>query len=437
MKKVLIITYYWPPSGGAGVQRWLKFVKYLPQLGWQPVVFTPSNPEIPVADHSLEKDIPKNTEIIKIPIWEPYQFYKKFTGRKKEDKLGTGFLSEKKKSSFTDKLSVWIRGNFFIPDARKFWIKPATSYLIKYLKENPVDAIITTGPPHSMHMIGLNLKKQFPKLNWVADFRDPWTNIDFYQDLMLSSAADTKHHEMELAVLKHADHVISVGKTMSDELQEILEQKTKTTANKFEVICNGFDEDDLSKIPIEKDKKFSIAHIGSLVKSRNPVLLWKTLNKLSDSSEFAAALEIKLVGKIDIVVMDSIKEYGLEKFIHKIDYLPHDEVILEQMKSQVLLLLVNNTKNAKGILTGKFFEYMAAGTSIIAIGPEEGDLAAIMKETDCGLISGFEDAKQLEKNILHEFENFKSEKKNSHNDKITPYSRLELTKRLVGILNQV
>ncbi len=159
MKRVLILTYYWPPSGGAGVQRWLKFVKYLREFGWEPIVYTAENPEAPADDDSLEKDIPQNLTILKTPIWEPYDLYKKFTGQASNDRVNAGFLHEKEKPAWSEKLSVWIRGNFFIPDARRFWIKPSIRFLQRYLKTCPVDAIVSTGPPHTMHMIGMGLKK--------------------------------------------------------------------------------------------------------------------------------------------------------------------------------------------------------------------------------------------------------------------------------------
>lgn len=171
MKRVLIITYYWPPSGGSGVQRWLKFVKYLREFGWEPVVYTPENPEMPSSDTSLLSEVSEDIEIIKTKIWEPYSFYKRFIGKKKSEKINTGFLSESKKPKLTEALSVWIRGNIFIPDARKFWIKPSVKFLKKYLADNPVDAMVSTGPPHSMHLIALGIKKSL-NTPWIADFRD-------------------------------------------------------------------------------------------------------------------------------------------------------------------------------------------------------------------------------------------------------------------------
>jgi len=217
-KKALIITYYWPPGGGAGVQRWLKFVKYLREFGWEPVIYTPENGEMPVIDSSLEKDVPDGVTVIRRPIWEPYSLYKKFVGAGKDEKINTGFLTEKKRPGLAEKLSVWMRGNLFIPDARKYWIKPSVKFLRSYLKKNPVDVIISTGPPHSMHMIALPLSREL-NVPWVADFRDPWTNIDYYKDLKLTKSADRKHHQMEKEVVTGATGIVVVGQRMKEEFE--------------------------------------------------------------------------------------------------------------------------------------------------------------------------------------------------------------------------
>ncbi len=433
MKKVLVITYYWPPSGGAGVQRWLKFVKYMRGFGWEPVVYTAENGEMPVVDHSLEKDVPPSITVLKRPIWEPYTIYKRFIGRKKDDKINASFLSENKKAGLTEKISVWIRGNFFIPDARRFWVKPSVQYLSSYIRQHNINYVISSGPPHSMHLIALGLKKNNPQLKWVADFRDPWTNIDFYEKLMLSRRADKKHHAQELSVLQHADFVLSIGESMNQEFLSIYQKAGGKNTLKFGVITNGFDDDDVSESKQQRDSRFSIAHIGTLVKDRNPETLWKVLRKLSDeNTAFKSRLEIKLVGKVDIYVKEQLERYGLTPFVTKIDYLPHDKVIEEQQKSGVLLLLVNQTKNAKGILTGKFFEYMASPAPTLAIGPVDGDLARILADTNSGLISSFNDEKALEANILSYF-NGNAPQKNMA--RVMQYSRRELTRQLCDLLN--
>jgi len=435
MKKVLILTYYWPPSGGAGVQRWLKFTKYLKTYGWEPIIYTAENGEIPVVDMSLLKDVPEELTILKTPIWEPYQLYKRFIGRKKDDKINASFLSENKKAGLSEKISIWIRGNFFIPDARKFWIKPSINYLKNYIIKNNIEYMISSGPPHSMHLIALGLKTKFTSLKWVADFRDPWTNIDFYDKLMLTKRSNNKHHRQELKVLTTADIILSIGKGMSNEFLNIYQKSGGKNLNKFKVISNGFDADDIKTNDIVKDKKFSIAHIGTLVKDRNPIVLWKVLKKLTDTrDDFRSQLEIKLVGKVDIFVKEQLENYGLTNFVNKIEYLPHSEVIIEQQKSKILLLLINNTKNAKDILTGKFFEYMASGSPILAIGPIDGELADIIKQTQTGLISNFEDEITLEKNILNLFVN---QSLQTNGEEVIKYSREELTKKLCELLNEL
>lgn len=431
MNKVLIITYYWPPSGGAGVQRWLKFVKYLQEFGWEPIVYTAQNGEMPEIDPSLEKDVPKNITVIKTPIWEPYNAYKTLIGQKKDQKINAAFLNEKKKSGIMNDMAVWIRGNFFIPDARKFWIKPSIKHLNDYLNKNKIDAIVSSGPPHSMHLIAKALKQKHTHIKWLADFRDPWTNIDFYKDLKLSARADKKHKRLEKEVLKESDAVISVGQIMSDELVAI----NGGQKEKFHVITNGYDEEDLVKTKLEKDKKFSIAHIGTLVKTRNPLGLWKVLSELTkEDSAFKEQLEIKLVGKLDIAVKESIEEHGLTSYVHKIDYLPHDKVIAEQQRSRVNLLLVNQTPNAKSILTGKFFEYLSAGAPILAIGPTDGDLATILRATGAGKISDFSDTHSLKENV---YKLFKDQNMKRNEEEIKKYSRRNLTKNLAEILNHL
>lgn len=423
LKRVLIITYYWPPSGGAGVQRWLKFAKYLPELGWIPVVYTPLNPESPSVDHSLAADIHPACIVVKRKICEPYDFYRRLVGSKKGEKIQAGFLSEeKKKNRRIDRIARWVRGNFFIPDARMFWINPSVKFLLNYLKHQPVDLIISTGPPHSMHLIADQVKKK-TGIRWVADFRDPWTNIDFYEELMLTSFADKKHHRLENMVLQNSDAIVVIGKTMKDEFSHF------STANKVFVIPNGYDHDDLSTGHIEADPYFSIAHIGSLGPSRNPTILWQALEELTRHEEFREQLRIKLVGKADYTVRESIKNHHLTEALIEIPYLDHSAVINEQKKSSVLLLVVNNTKNAKGIVTGKIFEYIAAGRPIVAIGPVDGDLSHILRETKAGHMFDYSDKTGLKKHLTALFEQHPMADQRTNKEN---YDRKNLTAKLVN-----
>ncbi len=430
MKKVLIITYYWPPAGGSAVYRWLKFSKYLRDFGWEPIIYTAENGEYSELDPANERDIPTGLTILKQPIWEPYLLYKRFIGQKKTEKVNVGFLTEKKKPAMAERISVWIRGNFFIPDARCFWIKPSVIYLCKWLKENPVDAIISSGPPHSMHMIAMELQKRL-NLPWIADFRDPWTKIDFYNDLYLSGFADRKHHRLEQNVVLNADCVITVGNQMKDEFKAL-------GAKRVAVITNGFDTADKVEGQIDMDHKFTLSHFGTVNKARNPDILWQVLRELvREDTDFAGNLEIKFVGRLDELVGDSITKYQLGNYITKIDFLPHMDVIRMQRQSQVLLLLINQTHNAGGILTGKFFEYLAAERPILAIGPTTGDVADILSESDAGSIIDFSDFDALKNLILNYYTQYKNSQLSVNTTEIQRFSRYELTKSLSEILDSL
>ncbi len=433
MKKVLIITYYWPPSGGGGVQRWLKFVKYFRQFGWEPIVFTPENPEMPAIDTSLLSQIPEGVKVITNEIWEPYSFYKKLTGKKKEDRIQTAFLSEKKsKQGLLESFSTWVRGNLFIPDARRFWIKPSVKLLSSYLKDNKVDAIVTTGPPHSAHLIGLGLKT-ITGIPWLADFRDPWTNIDYYQDLKLGKRADRKHHQLEKKVLEKADAITVISPGMKQEFSSIV-------ARDYHVIPNGFDMEDMRKDSSEKSKndKFSLAHIGSLTKTRNPNNLWEALKQLvEENGDFAADLEIRNIGKMDFSAAESIKKYGLNIYLKLTDYLPHNEVVQEQRTASLLLLLINNTPNAKLILTGKIFEYLASGRPVICIGPIDGDAAAVIHESGCGSVYGFEEVKKLKADLQRFYQLFKEDKLVVESKNVSQFDRKYLTEKMAKTLDSI
>ncbi len=430
MKKVLIITYYWPPSGGAGVQRWLKFVKYLRDFGWEPVVYTAENPEVPVIDESLEKDIPEGILVLRTKAREPYQLYKRFTGRKQTDRIQTAFLSEKKKPGIIENISIWIRGNFFIPDARCFWINPSVNYLKNWLSKNPVDLIISTGPPHSMHLIAMQLKK-LTGIPWLADFRDPWTNIDFYNQLKLSRIADRKHKHLEEKVLRTADAITVISKGMAEDFNRIF-------AREYHLVTNGFDEDDFVDIidqPIHD--KFRISHIGSLVKTRNPIVFWQALSELiNDNPDLAKKIEIALTGNVDVSVRESVKEFGLEKVVIYQEYIPHAKLVNEFNKTTALLLLINETPNANLILTGKLFEYLGAKRPIICIGPTDGNTSTILRDTNTGYCFDSNSKPELMNYIKFLLNNQSNIKITLSDTRIKDYTRKNLTSMIVELANR-
>ncbi|OIP84170.1 MAG: glycosyl transferase family 1, partial [Porphyromonadaceae bacterium CG2_30_38_12] len=330
-----------------------------------------------------------------------------------------------------DKLSIWIRGNFLIPDPRRFWIKPSVRFLCDYLLKNPVDAIITTGPPHSMHFIGLGLKKSNPNLPWIADFRDPWTNLDFYEELNLSYISDKIHHQMEKKIIQKADCIVVVSNGMHEDYK-LLNPK------KIEIITNGYDESDVQIDHVKLDEKFSLSHIGTLNTTRNPPILWKVLSEICiENPQFKADLQIQLIGKVDFSVLEEINLLNLNNNLLKVGYLSHQEAIISQQSSQVLLLLINQSVNAKGFVTGKFYEYLAAKRPILAIGPTDGDVATILNETTAGKIIGFTDYETTKKVILDFYSQYKSGKFNVDTKSVDRYSRKSLTAELSKILNSL
>ncbi|WP_223559890.1 glycosyltransferase family 4 protein [Chryseobacterium lathyri] len=427
-KKILIITYYWPPAGGPGVQRWLKFAKYLPEFGWNPVIYTPENPSYPLLDESLLKDVPQNLEIVKTKIWEPYQLAEKLN--KSNKKFKAGQFDVGKNQSWKSRLSIWVRGNFFIPDARVFWVKPSIKFLEQYLKENKIDVVVTSGPPHSLHMIGLGLKKKFPALKWIADFRDPWTEISYYKHLKLTKSSDRKHRQLESAVFKNADITLATSYTDAENFR-------KAGANAV-CITNGFDESDSAPINVVGEKKettFTLSYIGVLEQLRNPENLWKVLDELvKENKEFADHFILKFAGRVDDKILQSIENSSLKNHILNLGYISHDKAVEEMANSNLLLITNFPNESSQGIIPGKIFEYLATGKQIISFGPDEADVSRILAETGAGKHFGYEDSKAVKDFIIEKYELWKKGDLLENTQNIEQFSRRNLTKKLAEIL---
>lgn len=424
INKVLIISYYWPPAGGPGVQRWLKFVKYLPEFGVQPIVYIPENPNYPLIDEKLVQDVHPQAIFLKHKIFEPYAFASIFS-KNKTKKISAGIITKNKKQSVVEKLMLWVRGNLFIPDARVFWVKPSVNYLKEYIQENNIETVITTGPPHSLHLIGLRLKKQLT-INWIADFRDPWTTIGYHKELKLSNWAAKKHKQYEFDVLNSCDTVIVTSPTTKKEFQAL-------TSTPIEVITNGYDVEKIEKKPLDID--FTLAHIGSFLSQRNPQILWESLAELTEENKlFAQYFKLKLIGAVSKEVLQSIENFGLQAFVQNLGYVSHEEALVHQRTSQVLLLIEIDSEETKCIIPGKLFEYMVSERPILAIGPADSDFESIIKATNTGVFFHYHEKDALKTTILAQFEQYLQNNLCVHAVGLQQYSRKNLTAQLVKLL---
>lgn len=428
MKRVLIITYYWPPIGGSGVQRWVKFSKYLPDEGWQPVIYTPSNPDLTSYDTSLLDDIPQEAEVLKTKIFEPYGIYRKLTGNSGPAKLEVNPV-DGKKTSLMKRISLWIRGNVFIPDPRCFWIRPSVKFLKKYLKEHPVDMIVSTGPPHSMHLIArkVALATGTP---WIADFRDPWTKIFYFKHLNLGKWADKRHHILENKVLTDASAVVAVSPLVQEDFKNM-------TSTLVHLVTNGYDESDYLE-KCEGDGNFNIVHTGLLTSNGNPKELWKALGqKCLEDHEFKRKFRLILVGKTDVDVLESINDAGLEEHVINKGYLDHTSAVKEQIKASVLILPIREEPETRAILPGKLFEYLASGKPILGIGTRDGAMAKVLEETSAGVIYNWEDGDEMKDFIESCWEQFTKGIPVNEAKDIERFSRKRLTKEMVKIFNNL
>ena len=438
MKRVLVVTYYWPPSGGSGVQRWVKFAKYLPEEGWQPVIYTPENPEYTAIDHTLESEIPAAAEIIRRPITEPYNLYRKLMGKGASTDMKTltagaagGAVTEisSGKKSWKQRLSLWIRGNLFVPDPRVGWVKPSVRFLKEYLKEHPVDVIVTTGPPHSMHLIGQRLHKELG-LPWIPDFRDPWTRMYYLKHLPMTRRTWRRLRDMEQSVLDDCSTVLAVTPLVQEEFQA----QTKTPVA---MITNGYDGGDFEQA-VEPDGFFNVVHTGLFAADGNPLNLWKALGlKAWADADFKAALRLRLVGKVDREVYDAIAEAGLKDNVIDLGYRDHLTAVREQLAATVLVLPLRNDPEYRPILPGKLFEYLASRRPVLGIGQEDGAMARVLADTGAGVTAGWDNLEATRDFIDKAWEQFKAGGVPPVQGDIDRFSRRSLTRELAALLERV
>ena len=424
----MIIAYYWPPSAGSGVQRWLNFTKYLTDFGWQPVVYTPENPDFDLQDESLLAEVNPKVEILKKPIWEPYQLHKLISGKQDKASKSAGVVDSKKSY-----LSNWIRGNVFVPDPKIFWRKPSVKFLKNYLKDNPVEVIISSGTPHSMHLIALDLKRSFPTIAWVADFRDPWSELDMLESYHILPIRMKRYQKLEKKVLQAADLSLTTSKVWAYDFKRL-------GAKNSMAITNGYDEKDFEG-EVAPYKEFVLSHFGLLNHLRNPTQLWQALSELIEENQaFANLFRLHLGGTLDPSVLDQIKSYpNLADKLKVFPYLSHQEVVTEYRKSSLLLLLLFNSKSGRGNIPGKLFEYLASKKTILAFGSAKGDAADIVAKTKNGIYFNYGEVSvsKLKRTLLDCFEKRQSGQLDQTAIDVSQYSRRKLTQKLSETLNQL
>ena len=417
--RVLIVTYYWPPSGGSGVQRWLKFVKYLPSFRITPYVFTPSNPSFSLKDETLLKDVPLEAEVIHFPIWEPFGSVNKVQGGKSRP------------NNTFKKIIGWLRGNLIYPDPRIFWVKPSVRFLTQFLKDNEISTIITTGPPHSIHLIGLRLKKKIPQLKWLADFRDPWSEWGVLQSFNLTGWAKRIHKKMERNVLTHADRVVTITPFYVKQLE-------KLSGRKIELLTNGFDETDFADLKIQPTEKFVIRHVGLVNPNCDPRPFLKAAEEVVNENSLENKFEIAFTGQVNDDLKNFVKtNQTLSNITQFESSVTHDELVQLYGKSSALLLVLTGYKDGEGFLPGKLFEYIATGLPIIAIGPLPSDADALLRELKAGEMIASDDRDKIKKQIFSLYTGWIGREVKSTSYSANKYSRKQLTFRLVEILKSM
>ena len=439
LKRVFIIAYYWPPAGGPGVQRWLKFSKYLPENGWQPTLLVPDGAAYPVLDATLADDIPEGIEVIKVPIFEPYDLaIRLFQGKKKPERLGS--LSSTTRRSLSQTIMLWARGNLLIPDPRILWRRRARKAGQKVWKQaqeegRPFQALVTTGPPHSVHLIGLDLKQKFG-MPWLADFRDLWREMDYLEDFLPTKRTKRRHATMEQTVVQHADKITVPTPGVGHSLRN----QNDAVRHKFALIHNGWDPGDIqtNDAPSREDEAkktgtaFHLGHFGSLFPTRDIPGLWTAIRRWNTQVPAdRMPIHLDLVGNINPSVRASLTSSLIDSDWTDHGYMPHGDAIEKMMEMDALLLVQNNNQTGQWAIPGKAFEYLATGIPIEVVSPMPSDLGDLSKEWGFSP-THHEDVEGCSNMLNNLFEPYESKP-----EVAMTFSRRTLTTKMAGCLNEI
>lgn len=436
MKRFLFVTYYFPPAGGPSVQRIIRIIQHMTGMGWEPVVLTVKNGDYTSLDPSLEKVIPPQVNIIRTDIFEPYNFYRFFLGKKKDDKIPLAVLSSHKKAGWKEKIANFIRANFFIPDGRIGWHRFGVKAGVHAIKENAdIKLILSSGPPHTVHLIARKIAQK-TGLPFVADFRDPWVNIEFYSEIKRSALTVAMDHWLEGKVIRDAAATIAVSPGCLDL---ITHGHKNTDRSRFHIIYNGFDPEAFpARIPKPLKDKFTITYIGNLPYSRFTPAFYQAIRDLNINSHISPdSFQLRFYGNIDSAARSEIDSYEISDMVRFNKFIPHESAIEKICESHLLLLVINNSATKKAIVTGKLFEYLASQRHIVAVGPIDGDAAKILQETGVGSIFDYDDIAGMKEFLLTHYSNWqKGNWQPTDTRKIDTYSRAEQLKILHTIFEE-
>jgi glycosyltransferase involved in cell wall biosynthesis len=432
-RTALIFAYYWPPASGPGVQRWLKFVKFLPEFGWDAIVVTPEHGSYPSTDPSLVQDVPSDTQVFKTNTLEPFRLFNILSGQANKGKAtSVGMGDIKGSQSFIKKAGAYVRANFFVPDARKGWGRFAIKEGSKIIEQNDIDLIVTTGPPHSAHLIGLELHKKFGT-PWVSDLRDPWTNIYYNKFLPRSKPTIKKDLKLETTVLETSSAVTTVSNGMKVEFED--------RARKVRIIPNGYDEEDFPEsYHPDKDSAFRLSYIGNLKVNQNCKELWEAISELADEIDgFQENFILSFTGNVHSEIIDTLKETGIDRMLENLAFVEHKEAVKRMIDADSLLFLIPDSPNNEQIITGKIFEYLASRTPLLSIGPSGGDAATILAGCERKPMIDYHQKGSIKEELRAQFLNWResTEKIRISGNQHIKFSRRKLTEELVTLFDSI
>ena len=431
-RNVLVISYYWPPAGGPGALRVLNFCRFLPRFGWNPIVLTVKDGEYPYTDNSLTDNVPPGIHVYRTKSRNPFAAYRRFTGKRNGAPIPVGMLADGEKRG-REKIAAWIRAQFFIPDARIGWFLSSVAKVSRIIKNEKIDLVFTSSPPHSLQLFGLYIRK-ISMLPWIADLRDPWTGIRYYQNIKRAYLTRKGDEFLERAVLRSADHVVTIGRSLAAQFTDL--KKSTPGKNSITVIPNGFDEAQFGG-PAKRTKKFRIAYTGNMSALQNPSELWRSLSDLANkNTDFKKNISLHFTGRIHTSILNSLTEYGLGELTHTRGYVPHHESIEEIKNASLLLVIVPRVENNRCIVTGKIFEYIGSGKPVLVIGPVDGEAAEIIGKVSNGAVCDYEDTEGCSLFIENIYSAWKKKKlPESEPEERRLYSRETLTAKLAELFD--